>query len=133
MKTGSSPKTDFAKLPSGFQIDAHLLKAEKEAEGIRFLAKVLGESGGQVFCETLDGIYEFRREDILEVKPLHRHRDMLVIRSQADFSLHSTLARLLRVERERIRRINATPDQGKLSNIDPVAYPGNHEWRGIDF
>ena len=130
---------DLPKVAGEFSIQAHLANAEKRAEGIRFLCKVIGETGDKkVLCETDDGVYEFARADVLGLKSVNSKRDLLVVRREAPFTLHSTLARISRVDGERLRVKDMgavagarLPDMEAREVFDTVMFPGSHEWRGI--
>jgi hypothetical protein len=132
MAKESKQPLELPLLPKDFNIEQHLMATEHEAEGIKFVAKVLGEQNGQVLCETIDGIFEFKCEDVIEVKPLHSQRDSMIINIDAQYILHSTLARLLRSQRELLARNHLMGQEGQKMGIPGVAWDGNHEWRGVE-
>lgn len=122
------------KLSAGFKLEEHLAASDRKAEEIQFVGKLLGEREGNVFCETLEGIYEFRRDDLVDAKPINKIRDLLIVKLSARFSFHSTMTRWLRTRRirleDRLPREVQQPD-GQFDPASLVSWDGSHEWRGI--
>jgi hypothetical protein len=127
------PEVDVPKLASNFSVSQYLTASDKEAQGIRFYGKVLGQTGSSLFCETQEGIYEFKTADVLEYKVLHAKLDYVVVHHSGAYTLHSTIARLVRTSRP-AAHVNPLPgirpDPGIRDVIDTLSFPGSHEWRG---
>ena len=94
---------DLPELPADFRIKSALENKEKKSEEARFFCKVIGADAHKVICEADDGIYEFSREDVIDFKSINSKRDLLIVHHKSQFTFHSTLARINRVEHERLR------------------------------
>lgn len=131
MSSQDKTLSDVPVLAESFDLSAHLRLAEARSAEIRFFGKVLGQREDTVLCETAEGVYQFKRDDVVSLEPVHARLDQLLIKREAEFTLHSTVARLARSKQMRPRVPGEAGGTNDAARQDDTDGGGGHEWRGF--